>query len=210
MEEVAAFHGAPGSRHQCLLPLPEGAHRRRWLPWVSPWRAWRSVAPSSAPRSRLPTSRPGGPGTFPNIPISSQYHPNIIPISSNIPNIPNILPPSKLLQASRPSTPQVHSFSSENLNTSQFFACGAAVSVTWAKTLSAASSMAAPSKAFDFSGFVMTRVWDSLGRCQYKTDHYLANRSCVAEHMFKPNRFGISNLFGNVWSLLLNVVNIVS
>ena len=78
MEEVAAFHGAPGSRHQCLLPLPEGAHRRRWLPWVSPWRAWRSVAPSSAPRSRLPTSRPGGPGTFPNIPISSQYHPNII------------------------------------------------------------------------------------------------------------------------------------
>ena len=147
------------------------------------------------------------------IPISSQYHPNIIPISSNIPNIPdipNILPPSKLLQASRPSTPQVHSFSSENLNTSQFFACGAAVSVTWAKTLSAASSMAAPSKAFDFSGCVMTRVWDSLGRCQYKTDHYLANRSCVAEHMFKPNRFGISNLFGNVWSLLLNVVNIVS
>jgi hypothetical protein len=62
--------------------------------------------------------------------------------------------------------------------------------------------MAAPSKAFDFSGFVMTRVWDSLGRCQYKTDHYLANRSCVAEHMFKPNRLGISNLFGNVWSLL--------
>ena len=122
------------------------------------------------------------------IPISSQYHPNIIPISSNIPNIPNILPPSKLLQASRPSTPQVHSFSSENLNTSQFFACGAAVSVTWAKTLSAASSaassMAAPSKALDFSGFVMIRVWDSLGRCQYKTDHYLAKSIlCCGAHV---------------------------